>query len=301
MRMLHHRAVNVTVSLFLLLAIPLIISGCRESTPVETDPTKLACIEMMQKVPIDYEDFEFWDVKALRGDPELNSMYQEWHERRMDWAENLGVNISEVDYVAESEVLTLISGNLSLDEIRDTISINYERNYSYTQAEVWSARPELEPQTTGGAITLSEGLFVWGNDFNIDDYLDVASGKEPSMYDNDTFSLLQKLPEGIEMRIIREVYLEGLVIQGMSVMKEGNGTFRWTNVDMFENAIAATSNKADDYYQDVEDDFKNSQIMAVERGLTFPYSDFTLKRDGEFVEWSVLAEEQAMIGLLFYG
>lgn len=299
---LHHRMVkNFTISIITLIAILLSVAGCQARTQVETDPTRLACIEMMRKVPVHYEDFEFWDVKALRNDPDLSEMYQVWHERRGEWLASFGISDADVEYVAEAEVLTLATGNFSLEVIRDSLKGNYERNNSYEIAEVWSARKELEPQTTGGAVTLDKGLFAWGNDFNIDDYLSVKSGKELTMYDKSAAVVLERLPPGIEMRFIRENYLKGLTVSGTSYKKEANKTLRWTNLYKFESAAAAGSDEANKLFKSVEEDFDKARNIFTQRGEPVPFSEFSLEREGEFVEWSILVEEKYAIALLFYG
>jgi len=87
-------------------------------------------------------------------------------------------------------------------------------------------------------------------------------------------------------RISRSPYPEGLIISGMSVEKEVNSTLKWTNVYKFDSA---------------EEDFTKAQEELARRGEPSPFRDFSLERDGEFVEWSISIEEKYMIALLFYG
>ena len=295
---------SVTIIMAAVLTALLALSGCVTEPATEVTPARRACIELMQKVPVYYEDFEFWDASTLQSDADLTEFYQVWHERRGEWLENFGISSADVDYVAEAGVLTLARGDFSLQDVRDGLSLfedDYYLDTSYTDMEVWVAKPSEEPPRIGGAVALMEGLFVWGNKFNVDDYLRVVRGEELSMYDKNAAEVLERLPEGIMTRISRSPYPEGVIISGSSIKKEEKGTYSWVNVYKFESPEAVESADADEYFKGIEDDFKEAESVFAERGEPCPFRSFTLEQQREFVEWSVLIEEKYMIALLFYG
>ena len=294
---------NVTIIIVVVLMALSALSGCVTGPAKDVTPARIACIELMQKVPVYYEAFEFWDVKKLQSDPDLGEFYKEWQGRRGEWLENFGISSTDVDYVVEAEVLTLVRGDFSLQDMRDGLSLfedGYYRDTSYTDAEVWVAKPSEGPPRIWGAVALTEGLFVRGNEFNVDDYLRVIRGEELSMYDKNAAEVLESLPEGITTRISRSPYPEGVIISGSSVSQEERGTYSWVHVYKFKSPEAVES-AANEYFKQIENDFEEAESVYAERGEPCPFSYFTIEYKEEFVEWRVLVEEKHMIALLFYG
>ena len=293
---------SVTLIMAAMLTALLAFSGCGTKPAAEEVTAKKACIELMQKVPVYYEDFEFLDAKTLQSDADLTEFYKVWHGRRGEWLENFGISSADIDYVAEAGVLTLARGNFGLQDVRDGLSLfedDYYLDASYTDMEVWVAKPSEEPPRIGGAVALKEGLFVWGNKFNVDDYLRVVKGEELSMYDKNAAELLERLPEGVMTRINRSPYPKGVVISGMSIEKEEKNTLRWTNVYKFESPEDVEG--AEEYFNKIEDDWKEAESVFAERGEPSLFHTFAIEQEGEFVKWSMLIEEKYMIALLFYG
>ena len=292
---------SVTLIMVAMLTALLVFSGGCTKPAAEETTAQRACIELMQKVPVYYEDFEFWDAKTLRSDPDLGEFYKVWHERRGGFLDVFRISSTEIDYRADAGVLTLVAGDFGLQDVGDSLVDDYYRDASYQDMEVWVAKPSEEPPRRGGAYALTEGLFVWGNKFNVDDYLRVVRGEELSMYDKNAAEVLKRLPEGIMTRISRSPYPEGVIISGSSIRKEEKGTYSWVNVYKFESPEAVESADADEYFKGIEDDFKEAESVFAERGEPCPFRSFTLEQEGEFVEWSALVEEQYMIALFFYG
>lgn len=294
----------VTLIAVIALAAPSALGGCKVEPQAEAVPARLACIEMMQKVPVYYDDFEFWGVKALREDPDLIELYRIWYERRLEFLEqNYGIQSSGIDYLAQGEgLLDIIKADYDIDGLRDRISPDFYRDTGYEDIEVWKSEPSHDPQSPTGGWVLAKGLLVRGaNNSNIDDHLRVATGEELSMYDSNAAGLLERLPEGIMTRISRSPYPEGLVVSGMSVEKEGKDILRWTNLYKFESVEAAGRPETNEYFQRIKEDFAKAQDELTRRGEPLPFHDFILERNGEFVEWSMLIEERYIIALLFYG
>jgi hypothetical protein len=277
--------------------------GCQAESEGEVGQARLACIELMQKVPVYGENFEFWDVKMLREDPDLADMYQIWYERHLDYQEeNYSVDSETVDYLGTTGLLDIFIADYDVDAVRDAISVEFYRDTSYEEIEVWRSEPSHDPQSVTGGWVLAEGLLVRGaNNSNVDEYLRVVGGEDPSMYDSNAAALLERMPEGVTLRIFREFYQEGLVISGNSVEKVGETTLRWSNFYMFESAEAAAEARASEYFTGIEEEFEEANEIFAERGEPSPFSDFSLELDGEFIEWSVVMEEEYMIAMLFYG
>lgn len=287
---------NIVIVIALVLTASVGLIGCG----AETSSSRLTCIELMQKVPVYSESFEFWDAAVLREDPDLSDMYQLWYERRGEWLANFGIESADIEYVVEAEVLTLAIASFGLDDVRDSMAEDYTRDTAY-DSEVWVAKYGGATSPIGGAVALTEGLFVWGNQSDIDDYLLVASGEEPSMYDQNAADLLERMPEGVMLRIFRNYYPEGLLVSGDSVEKVEGTTLRWANFYLFESAEAAADARASEYFTGIEEEFEEANAMFAEGDETSPFSDFSLELDGAFIEWSLLIETEYMIYMLFYG
>ena len=293
------RRIKVFGLVLTILQIVLIGFGCKnELHEVEFSPARLACIELMQQVPIHYDYFEFWDVGALREDPDLEDMYQELN---VHFLERYGIASQDIDYMAHGEGLEIFILDYDIDAFRDRISPDFNQDTSHKDIEVWKSEPSYDTEDLMllGGWVLTEGLLIRGtNNYNVDDYLRVIRGEELSMYDKNAAALLERLPQGVTNSISRYSQSKSPIIRGVSVEKERNDTFRWINVDMFENAEAANTTEANESYQKIEDSF--NEILA-QLGDSSPLHDFSLDRESNFVRWSVLAELQYMITLLFYG
>ncbi|MGD9118664.1 MAG: hypothetical protein PVJ08_08055 [Dehalococcoidia bacterium] len=275
------------------------LTGCGNEPRTELTPVKKVCIEMMQQVPVYYEDFEFWDVGMLRDDPDLSDMYQVWYDRKVEFLEqNYGLQSTSVDYLGQGEgLLYIIVADYDIGTLRDRIRLDFYRDTSYEDMEVWKSE-----QNINGNWVLAEGLLIRGaNVSNVDDYSKVSRGEELSMYDKNAAELLEKLPEGIMTRISRSSYPEGLILSGMSVDKEDQNTLRWTNVYQFESIEAAENTEVSEYFQGIEDSVAESESESAKHGESPPFRDFSLERSGKSIEWSVLLDVQYMIALLFYG
>lgn len=297
-----HRSIRLIIAVALMALSA--FSGCGGEPRVESTPAKRACIEMMQKVPVYYEDFEFWDVRTLQSDPDLGEFYKVWYERKVaSLEERFGIKSSSIEYLAQGEgLLDIIKVDYDTKVIRDRISADFYRDMSYEDMEVWKSEPSPDPHGVTGGIVLAEGLFVRGaNNSNVDDYLRVVRGEELSMYDKNAAEVLERLPQGIMTRVSRSPYPEGLIVSMMSIEKEEKGTYRLVSVYKFESPEDVESDDATEYFQGIEDDFGKMEGELVQRGEPSQIGSFSLEQEGEFVEWSVLVAEKYMIALLFYG
>jgi hypothetical protein len=291
----------ILVAAFVITSLSLV--NCRNEPRTGLTPAGKACIEMMQKVPVYYEDFEFWDVTALRGDPDMADLYQAWYERKAQFLEeNYGIKSSGIEYLAQGDLIDIIKIDYDINALRDKIAVGFYRDTDYKDMEVWKSEPGHDPQSVSGRWVLAQGLIIKGaNNSNVDDYLKVVRGDELSMYDKNAAALLDRLPEGIMTRVSRSGYPEGLILSGSSIAKEEQNVLRWTNIYEFENVEDVQSADADKYFKGIEDGFMEAESIFAERGEASLFKTFTIKYDGEFVTWSLLIDEKYMIALLFYG
>ncbi len=296
---------NVALIIAIVLVALLAPGGCgvKSQTGFTSTPAGLACIEIMQKVPIYYDGLVFWDVETLRNDPDLAEVYQLFYDRCVDHiAERFGIDGDSIDYLTEAETATLTTGDFDLDVIRENMPVGFTRDTNYEALEVWQRPPSQDWQDFTGGVILAEGLFIWGaNTSDVYEILSVYDGEELSMYDESAAEVLERLPVVLVASVNRYPYPEGLIVSVMAFAKEEAGTYRWMWVYKFESPEYIASADAEEYFQEIEDEFEEAESAYAERGEPCPYQSFTLERDGEFVEWSVIVVEEYMIYSLFYG
>ena len=294
----------LNISLSILLAALLVTGGCNKVTQTGITESRAVCIEMMQKIPASEEDFEFWDVKALRSDPDLKEMYRVWYERRAQYLEQrYGINSSGIDYVAGSGLLNVFKIYYDTAAFRDKIKTDFYRDTTYEDMEVWKSAPSHDPQSVTGGWVLANGLLVRGsNNSNVDDYIDVIKGKVSSKYEiKANTEMLEKLPAGIVTRIGQSSYPGGTIITGMALKKEDNGALRWTNIFRYEGDESTQNTQIEKHFNEIKDDFNKSQELLAQRGGYAPFSEFSIEREGSYIRWSMLVEERYIIAVLFFG
>jgi len=278
----------------------LLAAGCVKPVAPEA-LAKRACIEMLQKVPVYYESFIFWDVKTLRNDSDLVELYEVWQERNSKLLEErFGIESSSIDYMADAGLLRIVKGDFQLEAVRDSASADFHRDESYQDMEVWRSEPGSDPRSVTGGVVLTAGLFVRGsNNSNVDDFVRLVKAEELSMYDRNADEVLQRLPDGIVVFFSRDAWPAGLIVAGRSYSKESRGTYRRSEVYKFQSTGDIEKSK-EDYFKKLEDDFNKAQDEFARRGDPAPYRSFVIKQDGLFMEWSVLVEEKYLIYSLFY-
>ena len=278
----------------LILAIVLILTcGSPEAS------ARAACIKLMKKVPAGYQDFEFWDIDTMRDNRDYASMYDVWVEKHGGYRDIIPV--AGIEYRASGGVLTMVTCDLPLDDIRNKLSNDYYRDNGYTDSEVWLLKPEQQDRGLIGAFVLDDGFVIWGNKFNIDDYLGVVLKGRPSFYKDDVAGIVERLPAGIMIRasVTRVTGLGS--ITAMTVAPEKAGVYRWTSVTRFLDTGDIADHLVEVYIESLENDFRRTEEIYRERKEPSPFRDFSLERNGPDVTWSVLVDDEQMIALLFYG
>ena len=249
---------------------------------------------MLQRVSLDCDFFEFWDVAALRDDPELASMYEIWYDRMAYFAEQNGLEMQQISYLVWADTMAIIQADYDINTFRDGLGSDFYLDSKDGDMEVWKS-----PSNVSGSWILKEGLLVSaGNTHDIDDFIEVMNGEIDSMYDENAAALLQKLPEGVVTWVTREPYPPGIVIYGMSFEKIDEDTFQWNNIHKFENIETASSAEVSQYFQGIEDSF---QETLEQLGDSSPYHDLKIDQDGEYIIWSSRVNIQTVTSLLFYG
>ena len=90
-------------------------------------------------------------------------------------------------------------------------------------------------------------------------------------------------------------------ITAMTVEPVEKGVFRWTSVTRFLDIDEIADHLIELYMESIENDFLRAEEIYGERNEPSPFRDFTIERVGPDITWSVLVDEEVMIGLLFYG
>ena len=294
---LHHKIALITLAMLTAVST---FSGCT-TPPAEEDAAGRACRELLHKVPVYYEDFTFWNVKELRGDGDLNELYEEWKDRNVESIyELLGIKIDDIDYFADAGLLEIAKGDFDIESIREHISQYYHRDTRYPDMEVWTSEPSHDPQSRTGGMVLAEGLLVRGtNNHNVEDFISVAKGEELSYYDKNASEIVGMLPNELMLNVHHDRLLEGLVIAGYSIEKESQNALKWENVYKFESPEDVKN--ADEYFDQIEEGFQRAEEEFGKRGEASYLHSFEINREGKFVEWSLIIDQRYLISLLFHG
>jgi hypothetical protein len=269
------------------------------SRPAPTEVSNQTWIEFMRKIPAGYQDFEFWDAGVMRNNRDLAGIYDVWLERRGGY-HNI-ISLDDIEYRASGDALTMVTGDLPLDDIRDKLSEYYYRDNGYTDSEVWLLKPEHQDRGLTGAFVLDDGLVVWGNKFNIDGYLGVISEGRPSFCKDDVAAIVGRLPSGIMVRVSVSTVTGLGSITATTVELVEKGVFRWTSVTRFLDTDEIADHLIELYMESLENDFRRAEEIYGDSSEISPFHDFTIERKGPDITWSVLVNEEQMISLLFYG
>ncbi len=297
---------NVALITAIVLVALLAVGGCGVKSQGEftSTPAGLACIEMMKKVPKYYKDsFVFWDVKTLRSDPDHAEVYQFCCHQWDDLFELWGIDGDGVDYLVQAGSITLVGGDFDLGAIRENIPVNFVRDTNYEALEVWMRQPVYDPQKDfDGGVILAEGLFIRGRDMSdMDDLLSVYEHEKLSLYyDENAVEMLERLPEALEIEFGRTQSPKGIIISAAVIAKEEAGAYRWIWIYKFESPEYVASDYIEEYFQRYGDSHRETESEFAERGEPRPFHSFTLEKDGEFVEWSIIAEGLYLMSVIFY-
>jgi len=149
------------ITLVTALAVLLVAGGCKTESRTEATPAEIARIELMQKVPVFYEDYDFWDIRTLRSDADLSDLYQVWYDRKVKFLEErYGIDSTGIEYLAQGEggMLDIIVTQYDIEALRDRIAADFKRDTAYPDTEVWKSEPSPDPQSATGGWVLADSL-----------------------------------------------------------------------------------------------------------------------------------------------
>jgi len=223
---------------------------------------------MMRQTPENAIYFTFVDAKELRGDNDLEHLYEAWRD-------NLGGALDECGIVADDVNLTamgaasegvgyyLIDGSFSPREISDELdSLGFDED-EYRGVALW--------ERNGESVAVMEDLFILGTGQGVRDCIEVIKGEKDSLWDNqDAKDVVDRLPDGINVKYISHpqyMAYEGMTAQATSLERKDEDTLKMTGVFMFEDEDAAR-----DAVAAIKEDTGAEEIERSE-----------VKQDGRFV------------------
>jgi len=283
--MRRHRK-QVFLAIIILVLMPISLCSCGDSNP-EPGNSDQVLIEMLQQVPLSYEDVTLWHLGAMRNDPDLTEIYKKWQ----DWShrgyleESYGVKIDDIEYLADAALLCIARGDFDIATIREHLTPDFYRDDNYAEIEAWMTEPSDDFTSQTGGIILGDGLFVRGaNIGDVKAYIKITRGQEFSMYDRNAADVVERLPDGIVTRIWRDRLFEGLIVAGQTFEKANGYLSRMTEIYKFMSAEDAAN--AGDYFERLKEHYE--RLGAV-----------TLDRDGEYVRLSLTAASHHLMYNLF--
>jgi hypothetical protein len=217
---------------------------------------------MMGKLPKDTSYFGFNNIKAVRGDDDLEDLYKSWKDGVEDMLDKYGIDTDDVDSDVEGEGARIFSGKFDLDDVRDELDdMDYDDD-EYKGVEVWKSDTEW--------VALMKNLIIIGAEDGVKDCINVIKEGEDSLKDNkDAKGVMDKLHSGIGM-----YYYEGggyidIEAFGMSFWKKDKDTlgvsmvFKFEDKDAAEDAMDEIEENLEDEYEDIDVDQDDEFIIVT--------------------------------------
>jgi len=162
------------------------------------------------------------NLQTIRDDKDLDDIYEAIEElSEFDELEDeLGVDIDDINYIAEAGGITIIGGKFDLKDVRDELDDRDFDKDEYKGVEFWTGEYD-------GAVAISGDKLIIGSDKRVKSCIKVMKGDRTSMYDDDDVrDVINKLPGGI-MTMVGAYPLyegapsyEGALAMGFVLMKE---------------------------------------------------------------------------------
>jgi len=199
--------------------------------------------DMMKKTPENAAHLTFVNVKELRGDNDLEHLYEGWRDNLGHTFDDYGIVADDVNLTAmgislegEGEGYYLINGDFDLRKVRDKLySLGFDED-EYRGVELW--------ERNGEVMALMEHLVILSTEQGVRDCVEVIMGEKDSLWDNqDIKDVLDRLPDGINVKYISHpqyMAYEGMKAQGTSLEKKDEDTLKMTGIFMFEDEDAAS-------------------------------------------------------------
>jgi len=251
---------NIVVSLGLLasLVLTLVLTGCSSGGG--------SAAAMMEDMSWDTTQMTYLNVEALRNDPALDDLYDNWREDEGQMLNAHGIDRNSVTSIGYGSEVTIVAGSFDLAEVRHELDTRDYDDDEYRGIEVWR-------KPYGNELTaLKGGLIIIGPEDPVKECIRVMEGTEDSFADRqDARDVMNKLPGGLFVHVSLSNWFTGLLLSGfeslgISAQKADEYTLRFTFVLKFDDRAYA-----EDAMNKVEDFVDNS------------YRNVEARQDGEYL------------------
>lgn len=219
-------------------------------------------VDLMKKMPEDTTEFYYMDVKAFRGEENLEELFAMMRENFRYGDDN--IDIFNADYVGGSDDLTIIRGNLGFDDIRNTLDeIGYARD-EHGDVPVWG--------TGYSSIAIVGDIYVTGEESYVKASIGLIQGEGDSLRDTQyAKDIMNRLPNGIMMNYGKsDTMFKGLKAFGVSMELLDKDTLKVTGVFLFGSEDDARD-AMDEIAEDIPPD---SELQDVNRDGRFVIAAF---------------------------
>ena len=206
------------------------------------------------------------NLQAIRNDKDLDEIYEsiEGSESYELWG--YGIDIGDVNYMAETDEIAILEGKFDLEDVRDELdNVDFDKD-EYKDVEFWLGENDR-------AVAISGDKVIYGSEDAVKTCIKVIKGSEESVYEgNDDFrAVIDKLPDGIKTLVgTSGLYrYSGAVAMGSVYSKEDEDTLEVKGVIKFDD----------------EDDAEDAK-SEVKQDMRKTLDDVVVKQNGEFVEYT---------------
>lgn len=255
------RITSIILSAGMLLSLALVmVAGCSSGGG--------SASSMMHKMSWDTSRLAYTNVEALRKDPALEDLYDEWRENAGQVLSAHGIDRNSVNAMASGSEITIIMGSLDLMAVREELDDRDYDDDEYRGVEVWK-KPYGDE-----LVALKDDSIIIGPADSVKECLRVIEGAEDSFADKQhAADVMNRLPGGLFVHVSMSNWFTGLLLGGfealgISAKKVDEYTLRFTFVLKFSDPAYAENamNKVEDFIDN------NSSYRNVEA-----------KQDGQFV------------------
>lgn len=207
---------------------------------------------MMNKFPTNFESFEFRDIKAIRGEDDLESLYNDWKAEVGSMLALCGIEADDVDRYATGDGAVIFTDGFELDVVRAALTDNDFVKVDYRDVEVW--------KNTDWIALIDKDLVIVGTGSDVKACIDVIEYDEDSLLDNDDAAdVMGKFYRGIVFQYSAEVEYPGMLVSGLSTWKSKD-TLKTRLIFKFESKDAAK-----DAEGDIEAEYAGLEDVDVDR------------------------------------
>lgn len=233
------------------LALAVVVAGCSSGAG--------SAAAMMEKMSWDTNQLTYVNVEALRNDPALKDLYDEWRDSSGQILNTHGIDRNAVKSIGYSSEVTIVMGDFDLAAVRHELDDREYDDDDYRGVEVWK-------KPYGNEFTaLMKGLIIIGPEDSVKESIRVIEGAEDSFADKqDARDVVNRLPKAFFVNVSMSNWLTGLLLSGFESLgiaaeKADQYTLRFTLVLKFDDPRYAETalNKVEDF---VEMNYRNVKV-----------------------------------------